>query len=173
MATTTPEPAEGERKCMRFLLTFVVTLWEDRWIQPMLTLMRRFPFLLCFVFALLTCTLPLQAEVPEESRKDYQKLIPEMITLLEAKDYSTLLETCVAPEDLKRATEKQTMAELAKGFGERKADQLLGVLKSIREAKPEVTADGSTVTWKLPENVKSPRGQFVMKKSGKFWYIQN
>ena len=113
------------------------------------------------------------AAVPDEVRGDLDKLVPEMIRLLEAKDYATVLEALVPPEIFKQITAESPIAEFAKKFGETKAASLLAVLKAAKELKPKLSEDGNTATYALPENPEFPKKELVFGKVEKRWFIKN
>ena len=51
------------------------------------------------------------AAVPDDVRQDLAKLVPEIIRLLEAKEYATVLEALVPPADFKQITAETPLAE--------------------------------------------------------------
>ncbi len=61
------------------------------------------------------------AAVPDDVRGNLDKLVPETVRLLEAKDYATVLETLVPPADFKKITAEKPLAEFAARFGQEKA----------------------------------------------------
>jgi hypothetical protein len=130
------------------------------------------PFLGAALALLATLAFSLAA-VPDDVRGDLDKLVPEAIRLLEAKDYATLLETLVPPEDFKRITAETPLAEFAKEFGKEKAAQLLDVLKTLKDKKPKLSEDGKTATFDLPENPVFPKNKIVFSKVEGRWFINN
>jgi hypothetical protein len=121
---------------------------------------------------LLAMASPGFAEVPAEIRQDLTRLVPELVRLLEAKDYVAVLETAVPPDALKKATENRPLKEFAAEFGEKKAANLLTALKAIKDVKPQMDADGNTATFAVPDSPKS-RPQIIFKRIEKNWYIKN
>ncbi len=113
------------------------------------------------------------AAVPDDVRGNLDKLLPETIRLLEAKDFATLLETLVPPSDFKKITAETPIAEFAKEFGKEKATQLLEVIKSLKDKKPKLSEDGNTATFDLPENPVFPKNTIVFTKIEGRWFIQN
>ena len=113
------------------------------------------------------------AALPDDVRGNLDKLVPETVRLLEAKDYATVLETLVPPADFKKITADAPLAEFAKEFGKEKAAQLLEVLKSLKDKKPKLSEDGNTATFALPENPVFPKNAIVFTKIEGRWYINN
>ena len=122
------------------------------------------------LLATFTCSV---AAVPDDVRGNLDKLVPEAIRLLEAKEFAAVLETLVPPDDFKKLTAEHPIAEFAAKFGEDKAGQLLGVLNAVKDKKPALSDDGNTATFELPENVKSPRKTLVFTKIEGRWFIKN
>ncbi len=113
------------------------------------------------------------AAVPDDVRGNLDKLVPETIRLLEAKDYATVLEALVPPADFKKITAGTPLAEFAKEFGKEKAAQLLEVLKSLKDKKPKLSEDGTTATYDLPENPVFPKNKIAFTKIEGRWFINN
>ena len=113
------------------------------------------------------------AAVPDEVRGDLGKLLPEMIRLIEAKDYGPVLETLVPPDIFKKMTADQPVEKFAKEFGETKAASLLAVLKVVKDMKPKLSEDGNTATYDLPENPAFPKKEIIFAKIEKRWFIKN
>jgi hypothetical protein len=114
----------------------------------------------------------LDADPKDDPREELESAIPEAIRLLEAKEYVTFLKNFVAPVHLKKLAEKGSLEEFAKEFGRTKSGRLLKVLKSIKDAKPELGDEGKKATFKLKEEVEGKK-TIVFVKVDKFWYIQN
>jgi hypothetical protein len=106
------------------------------------------------------------ADAKADPREKLETAIPEGIRLLEAKEYAKFLKNFVSPDVLKKLTEKQTLEEFAKEFGEEKAARLLKALQTIKDAKPELDADGKKATYKLKER------PLIFVKIDKYWYIE-
>ena len=113
------------------------------------------------------------AAVPDDVRQDLAKLVPEIVRLLEAKEYATVLEALVPPADFKKFTAETPIAEFAKEFGKEKAGQLLEVLKSLKDKKPKLSEDGNTATFDLPENPVFPKKAIDFTKVEGRWFINN
>lgn len=113
------------------------------------------------------------AAVPDDVRQDLAKLVPEIVRLLEAKEYAAVLDALVPPADFKKITAETPIAEFAKEFGKEKAGQLLEVLKSLTDKKPKLSDDGNTATFDLPENLAFPKKAITFTKIEGRWFIQN
>ena len=113
------------------------------------------------------------AAVPDDVRQNLDKLVPEAIRLLEAKEYVTVLEILMLPEDFKNITENLPVAEFAAKFGEQKAAKLLAVLKAAKDLKPILSEDGNIATFELPENPEFPRKALVFERIDGRWFIKN
>jgi hypothetical protein len=113
------------------------------------------------------------AAVPDDIRQDLGKLVPEAIRLLEAKEYATVLEVLVPPDEFKKLTAEHPIAEFAAKFGEKKAAVLLAVLKSTNDLKAKLSEDGNTATFDLPENAEFPKKEIVFTKIDGRWFIKN
>ena len=103
-----------------------------------------------------------------DPREKLDTAIPEAIRLLEAKDYATLLKEFVLPDDFKKITANVKLEDFAKQFGEDKAADALKALKSLKDKKPEMSADGTKATFKLDDPQSKP---MVWMKVDKYWYI--
>ena len=130
-------------------------------------------FLHLFIAAILSTATLSSAEMAEADRQDVNKFVPELVKLLEAKDYTSVLNAAVPPDTLKKLTEKQTVEEFAKEFGQKKAGELLTVLKSLKDAKPTLSEDGSKATFDIPEAVKFRKKTIVFQRIEKRWYLTN
>ena len=113
------------------------------------------------------------AAVPDDVRQNLDKLVPETIRLLEAKEYATVLETLVPPDEFKKIIAEQPIAKFAAKFGENKAASLLAVMKAVRDKKAKVSEDGNTATFDLPEIPEVPRKTLVFAKIEGRWHIKN
>ena len=72
------------------------------------------------------------------------------------------------PDDFKKITANVKLEDFAKQFGEDKAADALKALKSLKDKKPEMSADGTKATFK-PDD---PQGRpMVWMKVDKYWYI--
>jgi hypothetical protein len=109
-----------------------------------------------------------RAKEPEE----LPAAIAAAIRRLEAKEYETFLRDFVNPDDLKKVTEKTDLAKLATQFKGEKADRLLRILKSIKDATPKFEKDGELAVF--PVKVEgAPKNSITFVKVDKFWYIKN
>jgi hypothetical protein len=111
------------------------------------------------------------AAVPDETRKDLDKLVPEAVRLLETKEYATVLETLIPPDEFKKITAQMPLAEFASKFAERNAASLLSALKALKDKKPKLSDDGSKATFDLPEATGIPRKDMVFSKIEGRWYL--
>jgi hypothetical protein len=122
------------------------------------------------VALLATFTLGLAA-VPDDIRGNLDKLVPEIVRLLEAQDYATVLETLMPPDDFKKITAQMPLAEFAKTFGERNAASLLAALKALKDKKPKLSDDGKKATFDLPEIAGVPRKDMTFSKIEGRWCL--
>lgn len=123
-------------------------------------------------FGLLT-TFAYAADPPDaDPQEELATAIPEAIRLLEEEEYVTFLKNFVPPSDLKKITDKRSIEEVAEGFGEKKAPQLLEVLNSIKDAEPTLDDDEKKATYALKKPLGSKKSiSFI--KIEKRWYLQN
>jgi hypothetical protein len=105
-----------------------------------------------------------------DPREKLETAVPEVIRLLEAKEYATMLKEFVSPDALKKITAEVSFDELVQRFSAGKADDLLKTLKSIQGRKPEMSADGSKATFAREDPKARP---VVFMKTDKYWYIAN
>jgi hypothetical protein len=123
------------------------------------------------------CSLCLAVTADTDTSKDVggklDTLIPGAIQLIEGKKYEELLNLLVEPDRLAKIKAKEDFAKFVVTFGEEKAPQLLGVLKYIKDVKPEMNEEGTTASYKLPEEIKSPRRTITFKLIEKRWHLQN
>ena len=113
------------------------------------------------------------AAVPDEIRQSLDKLLPEAIRLIEAKEFVALLEAVVPPEDFRKITAEKPLPEFAARFGEEKAARLLAVLKAAKNQKPKISEDGNTAIYTLPEGADASKGTLVFMRIENRWYIKN
>lgn len=114
-----------------------------------------------------------RGEIPVETRQDLGKLVPEVIRLLEAKEYVPVLKAVVPPETLKKLTEKQSLEKFAEEFGKDKAATLLAALKAVKDVKPKMSEDGSKAEFGVPDGAGEEKRGVIFKRVDKNWYIQN
>jgi len=112
------------------------------------------------------------AAVPDDVRGNLDKLIPEVIRLLDAKDFAAVLETLVPPDEFKKITAAQPLAEFAKAFGEHNAPELLTALKAIKGMSPKLSDDGSTATYALPEGGEFRRKTMEFLRVEGRWFLK-
>ena len=139
---------------------------QPRQFPPMKSLLRP------IVALLATLTISFAA-VPDDVRQDLGKLVPEAIRLIEAKEFATLLETLVPPDEFKQIIADHPIAEFAAKFGEKKAGVLLAVLKATKDLKAKFSEDGNTATFDLPDNPEFPKKTLVFAKIDGRWFIKN
>jgi len=113
------------------------------------------------------------AAVPDDIRGNLDKLVPEAIRLLDAKEFATVLETLVPPDVFKQLITEHPIAEFAAKFGETKAASLFAVLKTVKDKKPKLSDDGNTATFLLPDNPEFPKKELVFAKIEGRWFIKN
>ncbi len=112
------------------------------------------------------------ADTKTDPRESLDTAIPEAIRLLEAREYAAFLKSFLPPHELKKFTEKNSLEELAKGFGEKKASRLLRVLKAIKDLKPTFDAEGKEATYEMKERIDGKKSIFFA-RIDKYLYIQN
>jgi hypothetical protein len=116
----------------------------------------------------ITCSF---AAVPDEVRKDLDKLVPEVIRLLEAKEFAAVLETLVPPDAFKKIVAETPLAAFAAKFGEKNAGELLAALKTLKDKKPKVSEDGNNATFDLPDAPPPARKSMTFTRIEKRWYL--
>ena len=121
-----------------------------------------------FVFA----TPVIAQEAKPDPRETLETAVPEGIRLLRAKEYKTFVESFVAPDDLKKITEKTPLEELLKEFIEQKAPKLLESLEEIKGTKPSLDSAGTKATFAFKKEIDGKNG-IIFVKVGEFWYIMN
>jgi hypothetical protein len=106
--------------------------------------------------------------VQADSRENLETVIPEMIRLLEAEEYETLITTFSVPNELKKKTEEVSLKELVAGFKKYKAAYLLQALKTIQGTAPAFNTEMKTALFK---NASERPIRFI--KIGNLWYLKN
>ena len=110
-------------------------------------------------------------DVKTDPHESLETLITEGIRLVEAKEYVKLIEFLVSPEELaKMKVKKETIEDIAKEFGGKKADVLLKVLKQIKTQKPTLSGEGTKATYKLKE-IDGAGPEISFKRIEKQWYL--
>lgn len=112
------------------------------------------------------------AAVPDDVRGNLEKLVPETVRLLEAKDYAAVLETLVPPDAFKKKLAQGPLEEWAAEFGKKKAAKMLELLKALKDKKPKLSEDGNTATFDLPENPWLKKEIKFTKIEGR-WFLNN
>lgn len=109
-------------------------------------------------------------EADRASRDTLSGTIDEAIRMLRQRDYRTLIEELVHPQDLARFTEKEGgLAALVEEFADSdKPQQLLEMLESIRDTTPRLDERGAEATF------ETPRGKTIRfaRIDGR-WYLRN
>lgn len=118
-------------------------------------------------------TLGFAAPVPDEIRGNLDKLVPEAIRLIEAKEYVLLIETLATPDDIKNINSNGGVAKVAEEFGKENAPELLAVLKSLKDKKPKLSEDGNTATYSLEDIPDVHKKEIVFTKIEGRWYIKD
>ena len=111
------------------------------------------------------------AAVPDDVRGNLDKLVPEAVRLLEAKEYATVLDTLMPPDEFKKITAQMPLAEFAAKFGENNASHLLAALKTLKDKKPKISEDGSKATFDLTEIPGVGKKDMVFSKIEGRWYL--
>jgi len=117
----------------------------------------------------------------QETEKDPQAsvdtAIPYAINLLEAKEYKTLIDNYVPPEDLKKMKEVGAYEIVIQKFGEGdKPAELKEALTVALKTRPEINDEKTVYTFKVQKEedgeVKTLR-PVVFKKIEDRWYLGN
>ena len=111
-------------------------------------------------------------EKKADPRESLETAIPEAIRLLEAKDYRSLLKAFVAPEDLKKFSERGGFEDFVTKFSSRKAPSLLATLNSIKGIKPTLKDEDRTAVFEFKEPIQG-KTSITFVKIDKYWYLQN
>ncbi len=125
--------------------------------------------LFCISGLLLASNLLAQGDTPNPQVK-IETSINDCISLLENKDYKTLITKYADPEDLKDMLKDKSLDELVEKFAEKKAERLLKALKTAKEKEIEYQENGTIGVIKLGE-VESGPDHFTFKKVDGLWYI--
>lgn len=129
--------------------------------------LRGLALITCFAFAAVA-----PADEKPDPRESLKTAIPEGIRLLEAKEYATFIKRFATPDQVKKITEKQTIEEAADVFGKGKAEELLGVLKHVRDKEPAYNDEKTKATFEIDKEIND-RGKIQFEKVGRLWYITN
>jgi len=95
--------------------------------------------------------------------------VDKAVKLLEAQKHEEVVRLLIEPKELDRWLESTTMARVVEGFQGRKADDLLLVLKQVRERPPTIDQDGRRATFKLDGAV---RKDVDFARIGDKWYLK-
>ena len=99
--------------------------------------------------------------------------IADIARLLREKQYFEMIQTYMSPQEkerfVKRKGNEESLEQLAESFGNKKAAELLALLESLADKKPELSADGMTAKY---QGDKGGR-ELVLIKVGERWYIKN
>jgi hypothetical protein len=95
--------------------------------------------------------------------------IDKGVKLLEAQKHEEVVRLLVEPKELDRWLQSTTMDRVVEGFKGRKADDLLLVLKQVRERTPAIDPDGRHATFKLDGAV---RKDVDFARIGDKWYLK-
>jgi hypothetical protein len=95
--------------------------------------------------------------------------IDKAVKLLEAQKHEEVVRLLIEPKELERWLESTTMERVIDGFKGRKAEDLLLVLKQVRERTPTLDADGRQATFKLDGAV---RKDVDFARIGDKWYLK-
>jgi hypothetical protein len=115
------------------------------------------------------------AETPPV-RDSLSATIELAVTLLRSRDYRSLIEQLVDPEDLAKIKERgQDIDALVVEFGDsEKPQSLLDTLLSIQGTEPELSKDGNLATFHGDPSTGAPdRGRLRFRRVGGRWYLQN
>ena len=107
-----------------------------------------------------------------DEAQSLQATINKGISLLEEKKYEAFLGRFPLPDELARMRKNRSMEELARTFAKQHAARLLGMLKQIKEEKPQLSDEGRraeyAVSWK-----NFSKSKLVFLKIEDRWYLHN
>jgi hypothetical protein len=103
-----------------------------------------------------------------EPRSNPNTAIGEAIRLLEQKDYLAWYKNITPPERLEHLTD-EVINSIAQAYGQN-ADDLLKVLKAIKNVKPETTGQNKII-YKVPQNLEDITNAVELNKINGLWYI--
>jgi hypothetical protein len=95
--------------------------------------------------------------------------IDKAVKLLEARKHEEVVRLLIEPKELDRWLQSTTMERVVEGFQGRKADDLLLVLRQVRERTPTIDEDGRRATFKLDGAV---RKDVDFARIGDKWYLK-
>lgn len=108
-----------------------------------------------------------------ENFEDLSSAIKAWTTMLKEKNYETLLETAIPPDQQHEAFKSETTREkFIQSFSENKAARLLTVLESIAKAQPVYNDEKTAATFNLDAAVNSKK-TIQFERVEKRWYLVN
>jgi hypothetical protein len=127
---------------------------------------------------LLACALLLGrapcADEKKDPREDTGTAVAEAIRLLEAKDFKKFIQNFMPPEKLKQITDgkPEMLDQMAKATTSEGIAPVLSALKEIKDAKPELDAEGKHAKFALKEEIAGHKSMTFVKVD-KFWYLDD
>ncbi len=111
-------------------------------------------------------------KVKQNPRSSLETALPDMIKMMETKNYTTFFNTYVYPDDLEQMTQKKSLEELIKNFVENgKAENLLNALKAAQKLSPFYNETKDEAIYK--KELTGLKKDLILKKLNGFWYIAN
>jgi hypothetical protein len=111
-----------------------------------------------------------QITTVKDPQTSIETSIEACISLLENKEYKTMLEKYVSLDDMEKILKEHTIDEFVLSFAEKKADRMLNALKLAKGKKIEYEENGTVGIIKF-EKVESGPNEFIFIKIGELWYI--
>ena len=96
----------------------------------------------------------------------------KMLALAEKGNYAELIQTMVEPTAFKALTEDEDLETIAAEFKDDEGPGFIKALQRIKDTAPEMSADGTTAIWPLPEGIGGEDELKLFLKDGR-WYIAN
>lgn len=134
--------------------------------------MKLFLFTATAVLLIVAPGLGAEEKKKADPREKLETAIPHAISMLTKKKYLPFLKQFVPPDDLKKIQQRISLEDLAKSFGERKAELLLQMLRAVKDQKPVYNEKKNQATFKIDKKINR-RDSITFKKVGTFWYIKN
>lgn len=119
---------------------------------------------------LLTLLYAPEKDVQLDPRVELKTAIPAARELLVKERYKEFILKYAHPEELAEVLKRKNIDELAKSFGESKAQPLLEILKQIEGQQPRYEKEGTVAVFKTKD---SRRDAIQWAKHKGLWYIQN
>jgi len=109
-----------------------------------------------------------------DPRADLATFVPEMIRMLEAKDYISFLKSSMSPSDLAQMPAGMSPDILLAGVSQdpgfaTEMDQVLQALKAIKDQTPTLDATGNKATYTLNPPIGDHKDLSFTKENG-LWY---